>query len=181
MKKREITFSRQFPSYHPNKGEPTYFVEAILTQIKIDYTSHDYLVWLIENNKGVSELFLESFFNSLSHDILPKKHTIRNHKRPINVGDYIIPKVWAGKPYNKTKEGFWQIVFAPPIEIVKTFDIEVHDNLCYTVNNKYWHEVFVDLYNTIAANDGLTFEQLCNWFNKPFIGKILCWDKNVNY
>ena len=27
---RVMTFSRVFPSYHPRKGDPTYFVEAIL-------------------------------------------------------------------------------------------------------------------------------------------------------
>lgn len=28
-----ITFSRQFPSYHPKAGQPTYFVEKVLRSV----------------------------------------------------------------------------------------------------------------------------------------------------
>jgi len=184
-----ITFSRVFPAYHPRKGEDTHFIEAILTQIGIDYTSDKYFVWLVENNPKISAKFLDDFFLSLSHDIAPKSHTIRAHKRPLKVGDSINPHCWAGRPYNKTTEGFWQVKFAPDIEIVKTWDVKVekdnyrNENGSTTIVTKITingcHKT--ENYEPLAANDGLNLDDLCNWFVKPMVGQIICWNPNINY
>jgi hypothetical protein len=185
-----ITFSRYFPAHHPRKGEPTYFVEAILTQLGIDYTSHEYFMWLVENNKDVSEIFLNDFFMSLSQDIEPKSHTIRNHKRPVIVGGSLNPKCWAGKPYHKTPEGFWQIKFAPDIEVKKVWDIEIVDLRgvhCIRLNNQPFGQFHPLAEGTqkIAKNDGLTAIELIQWFSSPSpTGKkfqIICWNENINY
>lgn len=181
---KEITFSRKFPNTHPQNGEPTYFVEAILTQLGIKYKTGNYFKWLIEHNPDISDVFLMNFFDSLKRDVNPKSHTIRNHKHPLNVGDFINPKCWAGKPYNKTIEGFWKIKFAPIIEIKKVWDFDVDLNCVYSINGKYTSEQ-TD-YN-LATNDGLTETQMRFWFmpniNKPkeFSGKIICWNNNINY
>ena len=100
-----ITFSRTFPSYHPKKGQPTYFVEAILTQLGIKYKTGNYYKWLIENNPEINEVFLMKFFDSLKRDVYPKSHTIRNHKKPLKVGD----KVWSLDKFIKTGEGDCEI------------------------------------------------------------------------
>ena len=181
---RVITFSRTFPAYHPKKGQPTYFVEAILTQLGIKYKTGNYYKWLIENNPEISEVFLMKFFDGLKRDVYPKSHTIRNHKKPLKVGDFIDPKCWAGKPYNKTVEGFWQIKFAPDIEIKKVWDFEMDLNCIYSINGKRSNE---QTDYDLALNDGLTESEMQFWFmpnvNKPkeFKGQITCWNESVNY
>ena len=50
---KAITFSRTFPITHPNKGEPTYFVKAILTQLGIKYKQKTYYKWLVDNNPKI--------------------------------------------------------------------------------------------------------------------------------
>lgn len=184
-----ITFSRVFPSHHPKKGQPTYFVEQILNQLHIDYRSSHYLEWLYQNNESISKNFLYQFWYSLENKILNKKiHTIRNHKKPLKVGDFINPKCWAGEPYNKTVEGFWQIKFAPDIEIKKTFDFEIKNNGIYINNECYYYEKegvgqSGDDVIFLAKNDGLLVNDMFDWFQfpKPFSGQINSWNKNVEY
>lgn len=188
---RVITFSRYFPAYHPRKGQPTYFVEGILTQLDIDYTSHEYFIWLVENNKDVSEIFLNDFFMSLSQDVIPKSHTIRNHKRPVIVGGSINPKCWAGKPYHKTPEGFWQIKFAPDIEVKKVWRFKMIPALWEDECKFYLDENHLGIeIIKIAYNDGLEPIAFMRWFTGPgiaaskraaFNGQIICWNEKINY
>jgi hypothetical protein len=183
---RVMTFSRVFPSYHTRKGEPTYFVEAILTQLGIDYTNHDYFVWLVENNPSIDEWFLNEFYERLSHDIDPKSHTIRAHKKPLKLGEWINPKCWAGRPYNKTKEGYWQIKFAPDIEVKKVWDVRIH-TIAHWINSSGM--MFPIDYKELAKNDGLSTEDFLDWFGNPtqkgfkdvFFGHIICWNENIEY
>lgn len=182
-----ITFSRNFPAYHPRKGQPTHFVEKVLTSLGIDYTGHEYFIWLCENNKGISERFLDGFFGTLSHDVLPKVHTIRNHKIPLRVGDFINPKCWAGshltppvRPYHKTPDGYWQIKFAPDIEVKKVWVLEItpQDGLIMPTAKA------TTTIGDIAKNDGLELEDFKAWFKdfkEPGIYQIICWNENVNY
>jgi len=173
---RILTFSRTFPAYHPRKGEPTFFVEAILTQLEIDYTSYNYFDWLVKNNSEIDSSFLENFMDSFKQNIQPKSHTIRNHAKPIKVSEFINPKCWAGKPYNKTKEGYWQIKFAPDIEVKKVIPIE-----CKVIDGFKNFGYSSETVCKIATNDGLAVGDFLNWFNKPFNGQIICWNENVKY
>jgi hypothetical protein len=192
MKTKHITFSRSFPAYHPKKGQQTYFVEAILTQLDIDYTDDKYFVWLVENNPKITELFLSQFFLSLSHDIESKSHTIRSHKIPLNIGDYISSYCWADRPYHKTPDGYWQIKFAPNIEIKKVWDYKyiilpkqskwLINNVEVSVFDSYMQQwANSDIIKKIAQNDGLNLTEFCDWFNKPFSGSIICWNELINY
>lgn len=203
-----ITFSRVFPAYHPKKGEPTYFVEAILTQLGIDYKIGNYFARLVENNPEISPSFLTHFFDSLKRDVSPKSHTIRAHKNPLKVGEYINPVCWAGKPYNKTKEGYWQIKFAPDIEIKKTFEFKTtteqdskeSDWSFISLNKKHHYTIYSDEYldqkiKDIAKNDGFTnTKDFFDWFDlnrtkkqiledepKVFEGNIICWNNLIVY
>lgn len=178
MKKR-LTFSRTFPAYHPRKGENTYFVERILTQLGIDYTQDDYFEWLRENNIDIDSTFLMHFWESTTPFVAPKSTTIRTHKIPLNVGDYINPLCWAGKPYNKTKEGYWQIKFAPDIDIKKVwnFDKDLISDDWYLNGSPMSSTQRIDL----AINDGLAYKDMLAWFNKPFIGRVYCWNDKVNF
>lgn len=178
-----VTFSRVFPAYHPRKGEETHFVEAILTQLGIDYTDHSYLGWLIKNNQGISELFLDQFQKSLSENIDPKSHTIRNHKRPVKVGDFINPHCWAGKPYNKTSEGYWQIKFAPDIEVKKVWNITIMQGIAYrSFSTISINGLEATNWETLAKNDGLNSIDFVDWFkDNIFSGKIICWNDSITY
>lgn len=67
-----LTFSTVFPSYHPLKGQQTYFKEKILKSIDKDYID--------------------------TIGIQPKHHTIREGNR-FEKGEYFSPRIWSGKPY----------------------------------------------------------------------------------
>ncbi len=202
-----ITFSRYFPAHHSRKGQPTYFVEGILTQLGIMYKTGRYYKWLIENNPDISEIFLMKFFDSLERDIYPKSHTIRNYKRPVIVGNLLNPKCWAGKPNNKTPEGFWQIKFAPDIEVKKVWDIKVTTedddgendwSFVDFLDNRYtaygYGDYDSEIMVEIAKNDGLNISDFYKWFltrrtkqqkldneSKVFSGQIICWNENIIY
>ena len=105
-----ITFSRNFPSYHPKKGAPTYFVEKVLKSID---EKHQLNVW------NRSDL---SFINQWAlTECKPKHHTIRAGNR-WKVGDKFSPRVWSDKPY-KSK----QITIAPDIEIKQIYLFAILD------------------------------------------------------
>lgn len=173
---KRITFSRRFPAYHKRAGEQTHFVEGILTQQNVDYTNHSYYEWLVDNNRDISHRFLYSFFESLSVNIAPKLHTIRSHKKPLSSGDYIEPHCWAGLPYRKTEEGFWQIKFCDKIKVEKVI---VPENISSKVS---WQE--------IAKNDGLSPIDFLIWFKSstdnvigqimPPTSQIICFT-NIDY
>lgn len=175
-----ITFSRQFPSYHPRKGEPTYFVEKFLRSKYGNEPTENYEDILVLNNLPLDYEVLYSFFFSLDWRIKhePKHHTIRAGNR-WKVGDWFSPRVWSGKPYNSK-----QIIIAPDIQIKKVWDFEM--DLCgvYSIDGKYTHE---QTDYDLAMNDGLTEEEMFHWFmpnfDKPkeFKGQIICWNENINY
>lgn len=174
---RVLTFSRVFPSYHPKAGQLTYFPEKIwksLYDMNIFYG-------IGEHENRYNEVFpirhdpLENI-----HNHLPKYHTIRAGKR-WKAGDYFSPAVWGNDINSKSgRSGPYhskQIKFAPDIEIKKVWDIQIKGCSIY-INEKYNP---IDL--ILAKNDGLTFEDLADWFKMPcnFQGQIICWNENINY
>jgi hypothetical protein len=180
-----ITFSRVFPKYHPKAGQPTYFVEKLLSSINYKYYDED--------RQFNPRLSVDSFE--------PKHHTIRNGNR-WKVGDKFSPRVWSGKPYQSK-----QIIIAPDIEIVKIWDFEIttedddgeHDWSFVEFLGKHYTAYGYGGYDDkimveIAKNDGLTISDFYDWFltrrtkqqrleNKPkiFKGQIICWNPNINY
>lgn len=171
------TFSREFPSYHPKAGQPTYFVEKIWNDIQL-YATYKLICDL---NPLVPVDILWTFWKSIEGKIDEEKgHTIRagNH---FKVGDKFSPRIWSGKPYNSK-----QIIISPDIEVVKVWDIEVVDMegvQCFRINGKplgQWHPFNKDL-QKLAKNDGLTAIELIQWFNKPVPSQIICWNNAIEY
>lgn len=157
-----ITFSMVFPAYHPKKGQPTYFIEKLWKSLgNLDYQWD--LVKVLQVSDALNVKMPYSEFE-------PKHHTIRSGNR-WKVGDKFSPRIWSGKPY-QTK----QITIAPDIEIVKVWDIELIDG-----DWKMPAAKATTTLDQIAKNDGLTLEQLTDWFKKPFKGQIICWNKNIDY
>ena len=166
-----ITFSRVFPAYHPRKGEPTYFVEKILSSLNIAPADFS------DEVNHIIDAF--EYFNG-TYD--PKHHTIRAGNR-WKVGDKFSPRVWSGKPYNSK-----QIIIAPDIEIVKVWDIEIkvkpkNDLSGFADILINGNKIDAEFLKQVAANDGLTLGDLLRWFQypKPFKGQIICWNPNVKY
>lgn len=166
---RVITFSRFFPSFHPRKGEPTYFVEKVNKGL-------DWVKYGIAFGKETEEHF-KVLGLDYSHEIFktvdPKYQTIRAGHR-WRVGDYFSPRVWSGKPYNSK-----QIIIAPDIKVEKVFDFEIKNCECYI------NDIFCDVnkMELICKNDGLNTKDLYEWFKYPklFTGQIICWNPNINY
>lgn len=165
---RVLTFSRQFPGYHPRKGEPTYFVEQLLNSLGVKSKS--------ELLPGVHEIIND--FCMLDND-LAKHHTIRSGNR-WEVGDTFSPRVWSGKPYRSK-----QIIIAPDIEVVQVWDFKINGGR-FMIDNRTYHgetEGDFEMLDKIALNDGLTRHDLAEWFQLPkeFSGQIICWNKNIKY
>lgn len=185
--------SRFFPSHHPRKGQPTYFVEKVwsanVIPERIDLAQ--ILKWnqkQIDNPKskltaGVVQIFWDNAITSSVYE--PKGHTIREGHN-VKVGDTVEFYIWSGKPYNSP-----QIVVTPRIPVLKTWDIILEagaenyhrlDNI--TINDDFTdNEILLE----IAKNDGLSFEDFEQWFqpanmnHEEFRGQIICWNDSINY
>jgi len=154
-----IIFSQKFPAYHPRKGELTNFVEKFWSSVHADFNFKTPL-------KALGLVNLDATFD-------PKSHTIRAGKR-WKVGDAFSPRIWSGKPYRSK-----QITIALDTIIKKVWDFEIRDNEFFVDGKQLGSLQNVDL----AINDGLHSRDFLSWFQfpKPFVGQIICWDKNVYY
>lgn len=164
---RVITFSRFFPSYHPRKGEETYFVEKIWAHLisSGQYTINDAEQYVKDYTKHIEGHSVQAFMSYLEWVIENgrcKIHTIREGSR-WKKDDVFSPRVWSGKPYYSK-----QIVFAPELKIQ---EIEWFDKR----NGQFWrNDKECRGVERIANNDGLSFDDFKAWFNKePFEGQII--------
>lgn len=168
---RVITFSRVFPSYHPRKGEPTYFVEKIFKSLNLPRF----------DSNGVRVLKHEIFNFADFGRCEPKHHTIRAGHR-WKVGDKFSPRVWSGKPYNSK-----MITIAPDIQVKKIWGFEIKDSIIRIRGSEQsacglW-DVPADEIPFVAKNDGLSFLDFMHWFRFPkdFTGQIICWNETIEY
>ncbi len=77
------------------------------------------------------------------------------------------------------------ITIAPDIEIKKIWNFGVRKGefylnaICYSGEHEHHHE----LLEKIAINDGLSKQDLIDWFDfkKEFHGQVLCWNDTINY
>lgn len=153
-----LTFSRVFPSYHPRKGEPTYFVEKVVKSLHWD--------------RPYPPVDIRADFDSDVYiNARAKHHTIRAGHR-WKAGDMFSPRVWSGKPYASK-----QIQFAPDIEVKKVWSF-YKDEYKWCMLEQFNLE-------SIAFNDGLSVVDFLDWFTlapgKTFDGQIICWNENINY
>jgi hypothetical protein len=175
-----ITFSRTFPSYHPRKGESTYFVEKILnyTWDNVEcpgFNGCGVLDMLQHLNHDLKPQLLEDFNDSCDTEIRDiKHHTIRSGHR-FKAGDWFSPRVWSGKPYNSK-----QIVIAPDIQVKKVYSFSIGLAAIYIDQQRSIDKSFIKI---IANNDGLEMDDFLEWFDypKPFEGQIISWSDSINY
>lgn len=148
MKTYVLTVSRTFPSTHKRKGDSTFFVEKI--KVAVDQAEE-----MEENGAVFPDMY----------DYKPKLHTIRSNYKlwerridEVQSGNAILSlRYWSGKPYNSKQVEFAQFNKDSGIGIQKLKD---PTNFVFApVENS-----IVDWQN-IAANDGLIFDDFCEWFN----------------
>ncbi|MFN8296764.1 MAG: hypothetical protein U0T69_11245 [Chitinophagales bacterium] len=191
---RVITFSRTYPSYHPKKGQPTYFIEKILSSFRatVCFTPNTPTHFypnpddLYELNKDKPYLIISEFIKQIgnySDKYEPKHHTIRSGHR-FKAGDKFSPRVWSGKPYNSK-----QIIIAPDVEVVKTWYFQIQNDRFFIESEKDQSCREITDISLIAKNDGLEIIDFKNWFflspkfkkNKSFDGQIICWNNKIEY
>lgn len=170
IKRYRLGISQNFPTTHPRKGEPTYFVEKINNSIG-DTESCNVVVHSMNGDV----------------DIWPKLHTIRANYplwekriKDVQAGCAVIELFyWDGKPRHK---GSKQIVFATldknsgcGVQELKMVD---HDNFTYLIINNpnekpHIHSDCVDfeqkkscvkLIQYLSENDGVSLEDFKSWF-----------------
>lgn len=178
--------SRHFPKWHPKAGQPTYFVEQILSSIlprPLSVGLHEF--------PAAARGYINDF---MVIDGLQKNHTIRPGSR-FKVGEMVSLRIWSDKPYRSK-----QIEFAQ-VEVKKVWSIEI--------NNRFGAASFEVVINGViysqlhygndkdvnkpglimlAKNDGLELDDFTSWFEMHpkktglrFAGQIVCWSDSIEY
>lgn len=174
-----MTFSRVFPSYHPKAGESTFF------EYKIARSLWDLKLITEEQWEHYPDLLA-----MVSYGHPPKHHTIRAGHR-WKEGDWFSPRVWSGKPRHSK-----QITFAPDIKVKKVWPFQIIRVLDGMLSS---YQMIVEgkelpLFGPVedvfylAKNDGLEYNDFCDWFKMDtakkdihFDGQIICWNENIEY
>lgn len=167
IKRYRLGVSRNFPTTHPRKGEPTWFVENIIAG-QIDKNDNFQFNVSCEYDTGI-------VFDCRN----PKIHTIRSNyelwaKRMVEVqaGKAVIELFyWSGKPYHKDENGVGQVVFATLDKNSGCGVQELGFSVCGTgvnlIDNPF---IFTDLFPKnisvldLCKNDTLSLEDFKAWF-----------------
>lgn len=187
-----LTFSRNFPSYHPKAGQPTDFVNKIwegIWQGKLAPTSAMWQPCDLDKEDIVRlEQEFENYYQYLPRvkNYTPKFHTIRAGNR-WKVGDWFCMKVWGTDVNPKSgRSGPYhskQIVISPPMQVKKVWEIVIvpQDRLLVIDGLNYYPLAYDETIALLAENDGLSSEDLLEWFKKPLTGQIICWNESIEY
>src|SRR3990167_6249398 len=167
MKIHYKPISRYFPKKHPKEGQPTYFVEKIIKFLPENiYENYENINFF----RKITDLSLDGWYK-----LLPKYHTIRQGNK-VKVGDFIQFYCWGNDVNPKSgRKGPYhskQIKIAPPIEVKKTWDFEIQNKNILLINELIYDDVsfFIgagSILDEIAKNDGLSTQDLLDWFNYP--------------
>lgn len=137
MKKKciVVTVSRQFLKQHPRAGDETGFLEKIKEQIKKHTIRGNYEWW----KKRIDMIIRDEAYLSIRY--------------------------WTGSPYNYQRDGSKQAelvqLHAKDGVGIEKLEFSSGQFNCMLVNDQY---CFTDIENSIAKNDGLSFEDFEAWF-----------------
>lgn len=169
--KRTTMFSTHFPAYHPRKGEPTFFVEKIISGL----VKNNIPGYTTETIKSLRDIGVLDILELTAVD--PKGHTIRNGRR-YSPGDFMVMKIWSGIPYRST-----QITLGPPVMITNTWNLDVVGEMFI-----FDHHVInrSDIILKMASHDGLSAVDFFHWFEpvgkkERWKGQIIAWDQSISY
>lgn len=162
------------------EGDPTFFVEKIwMSLIQSGQISLGRAIELSQQT-GIGSFDMNNIrkFNAGC-----KHHTIRAGRR-FKDGELASLRVWSDKAYRSP-----QIAIAHADIPVRVFDFEIdHGTGVMSINGTYTfeYEGFEDGDELLAANDGLSYYELQQWFRPAymkadFIGQIICWNPELEY
>lgn len=152
-----ITYSRQFPGYHPKAGEPTLFPEKVLNHLCIDFREEKYSELLLKLNPDKPQELLFGFWEKLNNQCdATKVTTVRGNAERFRKGEFFSPRVWSGQPYNSQ-----QIQFAPDTQVIGTHSCIINGgNMFISAKRLGSKELYAH-----AVSDGFqTSEDFQNWF-----------------
>jgi hypothetical protein len=164
-------FAKQYPAYHPRKGELTLFVHKILCN----------------QLRRRNLLFQRLPFGDakLAEEIarFPKGHTIRagHHWK---VGDKFSARTWQGLPYRSKQQEFLQLTVA------KIWNFAIDENGVPSMGRPGEQICYITdvVEEKLAANDGLEWMDFQEWLIMPcfrkakrFEGQVICWDETIDY
>ena len=137
MKTYVLTVSVLFPKTHKNSGKQTFFREKI--------------------NEALIPICEAPILGSKIHTIRGNYELWKKRIDEINKGKAILSlRFWSGKPYNSKQVEFFQLDKESGLGVQK---LEDPTNFIYApIEGK---KVNWDL---VAKNDGLSFEDFCEWF-----------------
>lgn len=175
---RVLTFSRQYPVGHPKAGEPTWFVEKIVSNLM--QTNQEYFMSHARELIDAQYLDPRKFF-----EVGQKGHTCREGHH-WQVGDKFSPRIWTFQPYRSK-----QLAIGPDVEVVAVWNMFVEATGAVFINGEHVvpHDAngHLDLAD-VAHNDGLSVADFIAWIISPcvlkgreFDGQIICWDHAINY
>lgn len=142
-----LTVSKNFPSYHPKKGENTGFVDMIMNSKKIHTIRGNYELWkkrIDEVNEGKA---------------------------------YISLRYWSDQPYKSKQVEFLKLYkFGyQSIEWNEHLMFSIDGSDWDSLDNIILYNI--DPIHTLSRNDGLSYRDFYNWFKlrepKPFSGIII--------
>lgn len=174
-----LTFSTKFPTDHPRKGEPTWFVEQILSSI----LPRPLTIGLSEFPAAARDYINDFFVIDGSYK---KGHTIRAGSR-FKPGDMASLRIWSGRPFH-TK----QIEFAQ-VEVKKVWEFNIHvvgDGLIWQMPGigSGDFDTKSNSLKIISKNDGLEIRDFIDGFvihpnakERVFTGQIISWDSSIEY
>lgn len=174
-----MSFSRTFPKGHPQAGEPTLFIDSILSSFYDMHCLNNISVnvdWEALGRLGVPQYSKGDYHSKL--------HTCRamftaSGKVACKAGDKYDFFSWEGTPYRSK-----QIVWARGVEIVRTVPIKIMNWGLIEIGNEIWHNerIAKPLIEALAANDGLTVPDYKAWMEcTKSVGvplAIRIWDDN---
>ena len=155
----KIMVSTRFPSDHPRKGQPTYFVEAIKLALGDFQDIHPHTIDQIE----------------------PKIHTIRKNYnmwvkriKKVNEGKAVIDICYWKLPGGRYTPGNEAIAFAT-LDKNSGCGVQKAVKIHYVYENKEAIQIngFDHPYDLVAQNDGLTEADFRAWFRKTPLNEEL--------
>lgn len=166
MKTHVLTVSRYFPKTHKRAGEPTCFVEKILSeQIPFGLIS--------KNEIEKYEPFSMFVFNTDE----PKIHTIRancplweNRIEQVQKGKAILSiRYWSGKPYNSKQVEICQLDKDSGVGVQKLEYLEDDPVCAWNINCGHIYKGISS--SDLSKNDGLSLDDFKEWFKKYDLSK----------
>lgn len=160
MKTYVLTVSKNFPTTHPRKGEPTCFMDKINASVICRKRCFGECE-LCKNYKWLSSQKLHTIRSN--YDLWKKRIDKVNEEKAI-----LSLRYWSGKPYNSKQVEFLQLTSKDGIGVQ---EICFDDHICDWSDTAFIYELVNDnqiyrdiKFSVLSGNDGLSIQDFKDWF-----------------